>query len=137
MFCFSYFLEGYIRFRWRHSPFGIYHVVGLAVRLEEHDYANNSGENKMKVAFTVLAASLILAGCQAAVVSSAKWDSGLTVNSGSNIETRCQEVDLRDNDAMARLFPKYDGWKMVYVSEYTTGNKIGTSSAVCFERLKK
>ena len=91
----------------------------------------------MKITFAILAITLALAGCQAAVVTSAKWDSGSNVLNNANIETRCQEVDLRDNDAMAKLFPKYDGWKMVYVSEYTTGNKIGTSSAVCFERLKK
>ena len=88
----------------------------------------------MSIVFIV---TLILAGCQAAVITSAKWDSGLSAAGGSSIETRCQEIDMRDNDAMAKLFPKYDGWKMVYVSEYTTDHKIGTSSAVCFERAKK
>ncbi len=44
---------------------------------------------------------------------------------------------MRDNAEMAKLFPKYDGWKMVYVSEYTTDHKVGTSASVCFERAKK
>lgn len=91
----------------------------------------------MKIAFIVLAACSILAGCQSAVITSAKWESGLSAASGPNIETRCQEIDMRNNGQMAETFPKYDGWKMVYVSEYTTGNKVGTSSAVCFERANK
>ena len=44
---------------------------------------------------------------------------------------------MRDNAEMEKLFPKYDGWKMVYVSEYTTDHKVGTSASVCFERAKK
>ncbi len=91
----------------------------------------------MKAALSALAVGLVLAGCQAAVITSAKWDSGLSVASGSGIETRCQEIDMRDNAEMEKLFPKYDGWKMVYVSEYTTDHKVGTSASVCFERAKK
>ncbi len=37
---------------------------------------------------------------------------------------------------MDSIFPKYDGWKLVYISEYTTNHKIGTDAAVCFERVK-
>ncbi len=96
--------------------------------MDNHRFRNTS------IALTV---TVILAGCQAAVITSAKWDSGLSVSGSSSIETRCQDIDMRDNESMAKLFPKYDGWKMVYVSEYTTGNKLGTSSAVCFERAKK
>ncbi|MDP1784939.1 MAG: hypothetical protein Q8K81_05890 [Sulfuricurvum sp.] len=54
----------------------------------------------------------------------------------SNMMTRCEEVDMRSNSAMNELFQKYDGWRMVYISEYTTGNKIGTSGSVCFEKPK-
>jgi len=28
----------------------------------------------------------------------------------------------------------YDGWKMIYVSEYTTTNKVNTSIVMCFEK---
>lgn len=75
--------------------------------------------------------SLDLAGCQPANVLSAKWDSGAN---GPNIQTRCERVDMRDKNEMDSIFTKYDGWKMVYVSEYTTGNKFGTDAAVCFEK---
>jgi len=43
---------------------------------------------------------------------------------------------MRNKPEMATIFPKYDGWKLIYISEYTTGNKLGTDAAVCFERPK-
>jgi hypothetical protein len=76
---------------------------------------------------------VILAGCQPANVTAVKWDSGV---SGANAQTRCEQVDMRDKSDMDRIFAKYDGWKLVYISEYTTGHKIGTDAAVCFERTK-
>ena len=76
---------------------------------------------------------VIIAGCQPANVISAKWDSGL---SGTNAQTRCEQVDMRSKAEMDSIFAKYDGWKLVYISEYTTGHKIGTDAAVCFERAK-
>jgi len=54
----------------------------------------------------------------------------------SNMMTRCEEVDMRSNAEMDKLFKKYDGWRMVYISEYTTDHKIGTSASVCFEKPK-
>ncbi|WP_295054969.1 hypothetical protein [Sulfuricurvum sp.] len=54
----------------------------------------------------------------------------------SNMMTRCEEVDMRSTSDMTKLFQKYDGWRMIYISEYTTGNKIGTSGSVCFEKPK-
>jgi len=53
---------------------------------------------------------------------------------GANAETRCERVDMKDNSDMASVFSKYKGWKLIYVSEYTTGHKLGTDAAVCFER---
>ena len=79
----------------------------------------------------VIAAGIGLAGCQPANVLSAKWDTGV---SGANAQTRCERVDMRDKSEMSTIFAKYDGWKLIYVSEYTTGNKVGTDAAVCFER---
>lgn len=74
----------------------------------------------------------LLAGCSPANVVSAKWDTGAT----GSVMTRCERVDMRDPKEMDAAFSKYDGWKLVYISEYTTGNKIGTDAAVCFERAK-
>jgi len=78
-------------------------------------------------------ASLCLAGCAPANITSAKWDSGINA---TNAQTRCEEVDMRSKPEMDAVFVKYDGWKLIYISEYTTGNKIGTHAAVCFERSK-
>ena len=77
--------------------------------------------------------SVIIAGCQPANVIAVKWDSGV---SGANAQVRCEQVDMRDKAAMDTVFAKYDGWKLVYISEYTTSNKVGTDAAVCFERAK-
>lgn len=86
-----------------------------------------------KVPVLVLVTCISLAGCAPANIITAKWDSGL---SGANAQTRCEQVDMRNKSAMDAIFSKYDGWKMIYVSEYTTGNKLGTDGAVCFERAK-
>lgn len=88
---------------------------------------------KMKTGWVIAAVSIGLAGCSAASITAAKWDSGLT---GANAKTRCEHVDMRSQHDMDAVFAKYDGWKLIYVSEYTTGNKIGTDAAVCFERAK-
>jgi len=78
-------------------------------------------------------AVLALSGCAPANIMASKWDTGIN---GSGIQTRCEEVDMRSNTEMNKLFSKYDGWKLVYLSEYTTGNKVGTSGAACFEHAK-
>ena len=78
-------------------------------------------------------ACVLLAGCQPANIISAKWDSGV---SGGNAQTRCEQVDMRNKKQMDSIFPKYDGWKLVYISEYTTTNMVGTDAAICFERSK-
>jgi hypothetical protein len=43
---------------------------------------------------------------------------------------------MRSKSDMDSILSKYDGWKLVYISEYTTGHKLGTDAAVCFERAK-
>jgi hypothetical protein len=72
-----------------------------------------------------------LAGCAGANIVAAKWDSG---SSGANVQTRCEQLDMRAKSEMDRVFAKYDGWKLVYISEYTTSNRVGTDAAVCFQR---
>lgn len=82
-----------------------------------------------RMAVLLLLCSLI-AGCEHALITSAKWDT----NNGSDVQTRCVWMDMRSQKEMDQVFPKYDGWKLIYISEYTTSNKFGTDSAVCFER---
>jgi len=86
-----------------------------------------------KTLLFVSLAGMCIAGCQPANIIASKWDSGL---SGVNAQTRCEEVDMRSKAEMDAAFNKYDGWKLIYISEYTTGHKIGTHAAVCFERSK-
>jgi len=35
---------------------------------------------------------------------------------------------------MEAALKKFDGWRVIYISEYTTGHKVGTDAAVCFEK---
>jgi len=78
-------------------------------------------------------ACVLLVGCAPANITSAKWDSGV---SGGSAQTRCEQVDMRKKSEMESVFQKYDGWKLIYISEYTTAHRIGTDGAVCFERTK-
>jgi len=80
-----------------------------------------------------LALAIGLTGCNPANIQSQLRTSDLN----SNMKTRCEEVDMRDNSEMNELFKKYDGWRMVYISEYTTSNLSGTSGSVCFEQPNK
>ena len=93
----------------------------------------------MKISKTLLTGTIGLAlaiaftGCQPANIQSQLRTSDLN----SNMKTRCEELDMRSNSQMNEVFTKYDGWRMVYLSEYTTSNKIGTSGSVCFEQPNK
>ena len=89
----------------------------------------------MKTAtFLVLLFCISLAGCAPANIITAKWDTSV---SAANAQTRCEHVDMRNKPQMDAVFSKYDGWKLIYVSEYTTAHRIGTDAAVCFERPKQ
>jgi len=79
------------------------------------------------VAFAFLGS---LSGCAPANIQSQLRGS----SSNSNMMTRCEEVDVRSNSELEELTSKYDGWRLIYVSEYTTGHKLGTSGAICFEK---
>jgi len=88
---------------------------------------------KKKIFLTALSLFVLLqTGCQPALITASKWDSG--TKSSPLMQTRCVQVDLRDSDDMEDLFKKFDGWKVIYISEYTTKNRFGTDAAVCFER---
>ncbi len=81
----------------------------------------------------LLLVCVILAGCAPANITAVNWDTGI---SDDTLQTRCVRVDMRDQNAMSQVFAKYDGWKLVYLSEYTTGHKVGTDGSVCFQRSK-
>ena len=84
--------------------------------------------------FILLAIGCVLiAGCEPAGITAVRWDSGLK---SPNVQVRCERVDMRDQSEMNAAFAKYDGWKLIYISEYTTGHKVGTDAAVCFESPK-
>ncbi|WP_094751639.1 hypothetical protein [Psychromonas sp. CD1] len=74
---------------------------------------------------------LLLTGCAAANISSQVRASG---SEGSNLMTRCVSYTTGDDEDTNNLLEKYDGWKMIYVSEYTTSNKTNTAAIMCFEK---
>jgi hypothetical protein len=86
-----------------------------------------------ELSIIVILACVILASCAPANIIASKWDSGVSV---AKAQTRCEQVDMRSKSEMESIFSRYDGWKVIYISEYTTGNRIGTDAAVCFERAK-
>jgi hypothetical protein len=73
-------------------------------------------------------------GCAGANVTSQLRQSNLT---GSNIQTRCERLDMRNPGELTQVFERYDGWQVLYISEFTTQHIVGTSAVVCFERMKK
>ena len=75
-----------------------------------------------------------LTGCQPAIISATMRDSDTTA---VDLQTRCEPSDMRDVAEMQKVMSKYDGWRLIYVSEYTTGNRFGTVGVLCFERPKK
>jgi hypothetical protein len=93
----------------------------------------------MKFSKTLLTGTLVvtvlagITGCAPANIQSQLRGS----SDNSNMMTRCVEVDARSNSELEEVMAKYDGWRLIYVSEYTTGNKIGTSASVCFEKPVK
>ena len=79
----------------------------------------------------ILASCCGVAGCYGATITATKWDS---VIDGSKAERRCQALDMRSSRKMDEVFSKYNGWNLLYISEYTTPNKTGTHGVVCFEK---
>ena len=79
---------------------------------------------------SAIALTIGFTGCQPANIQSQLRPS----DPNSNMQTMCEEVDMRSNSEMASVMQKYNGWRVFYISEYTTSNKIGTSGSICFER---
>ena len=78
-----------------------------------------------------LSVIFLLAGCSEANISSQVRESGV---SGSNMLTRCANFTTGDDEDTNEVLKQYDGWKMIYVSEYTTDNMNNSESVMCFEK---
>jgi hypothetical protein len=80
---------------------------------------------------TLLLFVLFLTGCFGANITSHVRESG---EDGSSKVLRCVGLKTGSENKVNAKLAQYDGWKMVYVSEYTTPNKANTASVVCFEK---
>ncbi len=71
----------------------------------------------------------------------------LTACSGANVTNHIRDFDATNSEKMLRCvtvetgssdtneeLATYDGWTMVYASEYTTDNKSTTELTMCFEK---
>ena len=74
---------------------------------------------------------LLLTGCAGANISSQVRESGVE---GSSMMTRCANYTTGDDEDTNEILQQYDGWKMIYVSEYTTENKNNSEAVMCFEK---
>jgi len=81
--------------------------------------------------FLALTALFYLSGCAGANISSQARESG---GEGSSMMLRCTDLNTNDEKQSNKTLKRFDGWKMVYVSEYTTPNKLGSAVNMCFER---
>lgn len=88
--------------------------------------------NRLLIVVSLLCVAVM--GCAGANITSTLRESKLD---GGYVQTRCEPCDMRDAKELKKLFEKYDGWQVFYISEFTTGNRLGTSAVVCFERIKK
>jgi len=87
---------------------------------------------KVLLTAVIATAPLLFIGC-----SGANVHNQIRVNDTTSMETRCIEMDTRDSGEMDKALAKYDGWRVFYVSEYTTPNKSSVSGVMCFERPAK
>lgn len=74
---------------------------------------------------------VFLSGCAGANISSQVRESG---TEGSNMMMRCVDLSTGNESKLNNELKQYDGWKMVYVSEYTTPNKTNSAAVMCFEK---
>lgn len=78
----------------------------------------------------VVSATLMLSACSGANVTSQMRDFNAQ---NPNSQTRCTTFST-GTDAANKALAAYDGWTMVYASEYTTDNKTTTEMTMCFEK---
>lgn len=80
---------------------------------------------------TSLTAAILITGCAPANVAVALRESSSDTPS---MQTRCIDFKTGNDSQVNGQLKQYDGWKVAYASEYTTGNKATTSMVMCFER---
>jgi hypothetical protein len=90
----------------------------------------HSQGNKMKLV-TILSIVLFLTGCAAANISSQVRESGVE---GSSMITRCVNYTTGNDTETNGILKQFDGWRMIYMSEYTTPNKTNSAAITCFEQ---
>ena len=80
---------------------------------------------------SMLLISIFITGCAPANISSS-----LRAPSIDNLsmKTRCVDFETGRGNKVNSLLSQFDGWKIVYASEYTTANKTTTSMVMCFEK---
>lgn len=64
-------------------------------------------------------------GCLGANITS-----HVRASDGASMQTRCELMGTGNLSDVE----EYDGWKLIYVSEYTTANKTHSEAVMCFER---
>ena len=74
--------------------------------------------------------AVMLTACSGANVTNQMRDFDAT---NSSKMLRCVTVETGSSDTNEEL-SAYDGWSMVYASEYTTDNKSTTELTMCFEK---
>jgi hypothetical protein len=82
----------------------------------------------------IIGMAALLTGCAGANIASQVRESDPI--GGSARMLRCVDLNTGDMSDVNAQLQQYDSWKMVYVSEYTTGNKTDTAAVMCFEQDK-
>jgi hypothetical protein len=90
--------------------------------------------NKVFLPIALISAVLTVSACAPANVST-----NLRQPSGneSSMATRCVYFTTGDEEDSNKTLKKFDGWKVTYTSEYTTGHKATTAMVMCFEKPYK
>jgi hypothetical protein len=78
-----------------------------------------------------LGIAILLTGCAAANIRSQVRESG---SGSSSMMMRCIDFSTGNESQTNSKLQQYDGWKMVYISEYTTPNKVDSAAVMCFEK---
>ncbi len=85
----------------------------------------------MKIGIILFLSLVFLNGCAPANISSNLRHPS---DSSTSMQTRCVPLTTGNKKVMSDVTEEFDGWKVVYTSEYTTANKATTAMVMCFER---
>ena len=85
----------------------------------------------LTISSIMLLIPIFITGCAPANISS-----NLRAPSIDNLsmKTRCVDFQTGNGNEVNAILSQYDGWKVLYASEYTTANKTTTSMVMCFEK---